>query len=149
MEGKEGKSAGSFFGNVHIDVIFIPEMAAYVDLSGKIAVVVDILRASSTITVALANGAKSVLPVLTPEDAFAKYQGESFLLCGERHGRRIEGFHLGNSPLEYRPEIVRDKKLIFTTTNGTRAFHACSNAAELLMGCFLNRQAVCDYILLA
>jgi len=142
----ERKSAGNFSGDVRIDVVFIPEMAAYVDLSGKIALVVDILRASSTITMALANGARCVLPVLTPENAFAEYHDESFLLCGERHGRRIEGFHLGNSPLEYRPEIVRDKKLIFTTTNGTRAFHACSNAAELLMGCFLNKQGVCDYL---
>jgi 2-phosphosulfolactate phosphatase len=142
----EGKNARNFFGDVHIDVIFIPEMAAYVDLSRKIAIVVDILRASSTITAALANGAKSVLPVLTPEDAFAKYQGESSLLCGERHGKKIKGFHLGNSPGEYRPEIVCGKQLIFTTTNGTRALHACLNAAELLMGSFLNRQAVCDYI---
>ena len=75
-----------------IDVIFLPEMVAYVDLSGKIALVVDILRASSTITLALANGAQSVLPVLTPEAAFAEYHNKSFLLCGERHGKKIEGF---------------------------------------------------------
>ena len=131
---------------INLDVIFVPEMAAYIDLSGKIALVVDILRASSTITIALANGARCVLPVLTPEDAFAEYQDKSSLLCGERHGKKIKGFHLGNSPGEYHPEIIRDKQLIFTTTNGTRALHACLNAAELLMGSFLNRQAVCDYI---
>ena len=131
---------------INLDVLFIPEMAAYVDFSDKIALVVDILRASSTITIALANSAQCVLPVLTPEDAFAEYQGDSSLLCGERHGKRIKGFHLGNSPREYHPEIIRGKQLIFTTTNGTRALHACSNAAELLMGSFLNRQAVCDYI---
>lgn len=131
---------------INIDVVFIPEMAAYVDLSGKIALVVDILRASSTVTIALTNGALCVLPALTLEDAFAEYRDESSLLCGERHGKKIEGFHLGNSPREYQPDIVRDKQLIFTTTNGTRALRACLNAGELLMGSFLNRQAVCDYI---
>ena len=159
-EWKDGKSAGNFSGVVRrktseaqssvascIDVVFTPEMATYVDLSGKIALVVDILRASSTITMALTNGARTVLPVLTPEDAFAKYRDESSLLCGERLGKKIEGFHLGNSPREYHPEIVRDKQLIFTTTNGTRALHACSNAAELLMGSFSNRRAVCDYLI--
>ena len=131
---------------INLDVLFIPEMAAYVDFSDKIALVVDILRASSTITIALANSAQCVLPVLTPEDAFAEYQGDSSLLCGERHGKRIKGFHLGNSPREYHPEIIRGKQLIFTTTNGTRALHACLNASELLMGSFLNRRAVCNYI---
>ncbi|MBC8230416.1 2-phosphosulfolactate phosphatase [bacterium] len=159
MAGKEGMSAGNVAGVVRrktseaqssvascIDVVFIPEMATYVDFSGKIALVVDILRASSTITMALTNGARAVLPVLTPEDAFTEYQDEYSLLCGERHGKRIKGFHLGNSPREYHPEIVRDKQLIFTTTNGTRALHVCSNAAELLMGSFLNRRAVCDHL---
>jgi len=149
-----GRNVGDSAGDIHVDVLFIPEMTTNIDFSGKIILVVDILRASSTITMALANGAQSVLPVLTPEYAFAKYRSKSsstipngdFLLCGERHGKKINGFHLGNSPREYHPEIVRDKKLIFTTTNGTRALHACSNAAELLMGSFLNRRVVCDYL---
>ena len=152
----------------NIVVIPVPEMVAQIDLSGKLAVVVDILRASSTITVALANGARSIIPVLTPEDAFNAYKelgipstgsGQrlrcpeisrandyNVLLCGERHGKAVKGFHLGNSPTEYSPEIVSGKRLIFTTTNGTRALGACSDADELLVGSFLNGGVLCDYL---
>ena len=131
---------------MNIDVIFTPEMAPYAELSGKTVLVVDILRASSTITMALAHGAQCVLPVLTPEAAFARNRESSSLLCGERHGRKVPGFHLGNSPREYCPDIVCGKQLIFTTTNGTRALHACADAAELLVGSFLNARAVCGYL---
>jgi len=137
----------------NIIVIPVPEMVPHTDLSGKLAVVVDILRASSTITVALGNGAQAVIPVLTPEDAFQTYEREtsspkddSVLLCGERHGKAVKGFHLGNSPTEYSPEIVSGKRLIFTTTNGTRALNACSDADELLVGSFLNGGILCDYL---
>ncbi len=137
--------------NINIVVIPTPEVVSHTELSGKLAVVVDILRASSTITTALANGAQSVIPVLTPEDAFNAYEQEntnddSVLLCGERHGKAVKGFHLGNSPTEYLSEIVSGKKLIFTTTNGTRALNVCSDADELLVGSFLNSGVLCDYL---
>jgi len=139
--------------NKNIDIIPTPEMVLNTELSGKLAVVVDILRASSTITTALANGARSVIPVLTPEDAFKAYEqeiettnDEGVLLCGERHGKAVKGFHLGNSPTEYLPETVSGKRLIFTTTNGTRALNACSDADELLVGSFLNSGILCKYL---
>jgi 2-phosphosulfolactate phosphatase len=108
-------------------------------------VVIDVLRATSTITAALANGARAILPVVTPEEAFeqvAELPAEAVLLGGERRSVRIEGFHLGNSPLEYTHTKVSGKTIIFTTTNGTRAVRRAAGAAHLLIASFLNVSAV-------
>ena len=91
-------------------------------LKDKNVVVVDVLRASSTILTALVNGAKEVIPAENVSVAarISKGLGNS-VLCGERNGKVIEGFKLGNSPFEYTPEIVKSKSLVFSTTNGTVA----------------------------
>jgi 2-phosphosulfolactate phosphatase len=109
------------------------------------AVVIDVLRASSTITTALAHGAKSIQTTLTEKEALELAQKrEGLLLGGERQGIKIEGFHLGNSPGEYTKEVVSDRKIIFTTTNGTRALELAreSGLAPILIGCFLNLSAL-------
>jgi len=114
-------------------------------LPSQCAVVIDVLRATSTIVAALAAGAAGVVPVLTPEEARALARtmpGGRVLLGGERKAVRIPGFDLGNSPREYRPEVVGGKTIILTTTNGTRAVHAASAAARVLMGAILNASAV-------
>ncbi len=107
---------------------------------------IDVLRASTTIVTALAHGAAGVRPVLTIDEARALAAsggpGSDMLLGGERGGRRIDGFDLGNSPLEYAPARVAGRRIVITTTNGTAALNACTSAAEVLIGGIVNRSAV-------
>lgn len=106
-------------------------------VAGGVAVVIDVIRASTTITTAVANGAASVFPVESVERARerASSLGQGTLLGGERGGIRIEGFDLGNSPREYTPERVAGHQIVFTTTNGTAALAACHEAAVVMIGC--------------
>ncbi|GAB6180138.1 2-phosphosulfolactate phosphatase family protein [Desulfotomaculum defluvii] len=120
-------------------------------LLNKSAVMFDILRASSTISTALANGCTSVIPVSEVTEAFelAKRLPEgTFLLGGERGAVKLPGFHLGNSPLEYQPETVKQKTVILTTTNGTqtvcRVAEGCGN---VMIGSLLNASAVAHSLL--
>ncbi len=114
-------------------------------LAGCTAVVVDVLRASTTIVAALAAGAVHVVPCLEPEDALLAREAAALpcVLGGERRGVRIDGFDLGNSPREYTPDSVGGRILAFTTTNGTRALLRCAPATAVLVGCLTNRAAVC------
>jgi len=105
-----------------------------------------VLRASTTIVTALFHGALSVLPVLHVRDAKEAAAHGGRLLGGERGGVRIEGFDLGNSPLEYTADRVRGRTVVITTTNGTAALHACRNAREILIGAIVNRTAVADAV---
>lgn len=115
-------------------------------LQGRIAVVIDVLRATSVIVTALANGANWVKPVTAIEDALA-LKADDVLVAGERDAERIPGFDLGNSPLEFTPQRVNGKGLVLSTTNGTMALAGCKNAHEVLVGSFLNHRAVSDYLL--
>jgi 2-phosphosulfolactate phosphatase len=117
------------------------------DLSGRTAVVIDVLRATSSIIHALVSGARSVLPVATVEDAarMAEQIGrDAVVLCGERDTRPIHGFHLGNSPPDFTPERVGGKTLVMTTTNGTTALLAAAGAGRCYVGALLNLDAVAD-----
>ena len=107
------------------------------------AVVIDVLRATTTLTVALAAGAASVHTAATVAEARA--MGESLpgaLLCGERHGRVIPGFDLGNSPFEYTRTRVAGKALVFASTNGSQALRLAAAARRLFVGAFVNASAV-------
>lgn len=125
---------------------FLPDLAAPNDLAGATVVVIDVLRATTTIVHALAAGAVDVIPCLEIDEArrIAARLGERAILGGERGGLRIEGFQLGNSPAEYTSSVVRDKTLVFTTTNGTRAMRQCVQARRVLIGAFVNFSALCD-----
>jgi len=128
-----------------IAVSFLPEMLYPADLHGRVCVVVDLLRASTTIVRALESGATCVVPCLTPQDAMQLRDSrthEPALLGGERGGLLIPGFDLANSPSHYTPDRLLGKTLIFTTTNGTKAIHAGAGAAKLLIGCFANVSAL-------
>ncbi|NDC53394.1 MAG: 2-phosphosulfolactate phosphatase [Planctomycetia bacterium] len=116
--------------------------------AGRIAVVIDVLRASTTMITALARGAERVVPVAEVERARRVAAGidRPVLLGGERGGVRIEGFDLGNSPLEYTAERVRGRSVVITTTNGTAALHACRDAREILIGAIVNRTAVAEWV---
>jgi 2-phosphosulfolactate phosphatase len=132
-----------------LKVHFLPEQVAAEALAGSTVIIIDLLRASSTICQALAAGAVCVSPFLEIDDAraaAANYPRDEIVLGGERQGTIIEGFDLGNSPLEYTPEAVSGKRVLFTTTNGTRAMHHAEAARRTLIGCALNRQAVADRV---
>jgi 2-phosphosulfolactate phosphatase len=127
-----------------VAVHLLPELVEPQQLAGKTAVVIDVLRATTTVVTALASGAREVLPCLEVADARAKAAAcENPLLGGERGGLRIEGFQLGNSPAEYNERVVRDRTVIFTTTNGTRAMMRCKLAKRVLLAAFVNLSAVC------
>jgi len=109
------------------------------------AVVVDVLRATTTLTVAFCHGATRVVPVATPEAAFAlRAGGQEARLCGERDGRMIEGFDLGNSPFEYSVTEVRGRTLVYASTNGSLAILAAAPARRRLLAAFVNAAAAVD-----
>jgi len=109
------------------------------------AVVIDVLRATTTLTVALAHGAARVIPVAGIEQAFARKAREpSALLCGERDGLKVPGFDLGNSPDEYREETVTGRTLVFASTNGSRAMLACAGCGVRRLGAFVNATKVVE-----
>ena len=131
---------------MYIDVILSPAEIASVlptrDLSGTTCVVFDVLRATSSMVTALAHGATEIYPVRTIEEALAlKARMSGALLGGERNGDLIEGFDVGNSPLEY-TDRVNGRRIITTTTNGTIALRACDGAERVLVGAVLNIDAV-------
>ncbi|MDD4239149.1 MAG: 2-phosphosulfolactate phosphatase [Desulfotomaculaceae bacterium] len=113
-------------------------------LAGRTAIVLDILRATSTIVTALACGCREVAPVETVAEALAILeQRPDVILGGERESLLIPGFHLCNSPLEYMQEKVGGKVVVLTTTNGTRAIRrAAAGSGQVLIGSLLNAKAV-------
>lgn len=120
------------------------------ELAGRVAVVIDVLRATTTICTALANGADTVVPVLTPEEArqvASDNPERRFLLGGERKSVLIPGFHHGNSPLEYTESKVKGRPILFTTTNGTRAIRGAAGADQVYIASFLNAPAVAKELL--
>ena len=126
-------------------VSLLPDLLEASDLCGRTVVVIDILRASTTMVHAFASGATQIVPCLTVEQALevAKtFPPHERLLGGERGGVQIDGFDLGNSPFSYTPEVVGAKTIIFTTTNGTYALQKCHSADEVLIGSFVNLSAV-------
>ncbi|GAG40811.1 unnamed protein product, partial [marine sediment metagenome] len=132
----------------NLETLFIPEEIKNIELAGKLAVMIDVLRASSTIITALANGCRGFIPILSPNQVKKKaqqFEKEGVLLGGEREGIKIGGFDLGNSPREYKREAVKEKTIIFSTTNGVKTLEMVKSAYEVIIGSFLNLQAVCDY----
>jgi 2-phosphosulfolactate phosphatase len=128
-----------------IDTYFtLPEVDG-ASLSESTVVVIDVVRATTTIIEALANGARAIFPTDSTEDAvrLASSLGrEDSILCGERKGEKIEGFDLGNSPAEFVREMVEDKKLVMSTTNGTRALSVAQEGKRVLPCALTNLGAV-------
>lgn len=128
-----------------VHVHMLPALTAAEALAGQTVVVIDVLRATTTIVHALAAGATEVIPCLEVDGArnvAASLGGDGVVLAGERRGLPIDGFQLGNSPAEFRRETVGGKTIVFTTTNGTRAMQLCRDAREVLLGAFVNLSAV-------
>lgn len=129
---------------MNLDVVFQYQKLSDSRLLKGTAIVVDLLRASTTIICAIQNGAQQVIPFRDAGDAvaIANRLGGERVLGGERDGVKIPGFDLGNSPLEYTPDAVANKTVLLSTTNGTSAIQAAAAARRLYIGALINRSAV-------
>jgi len=130
---------------MRIDLHFTPQQTDEQSLRVKSVVVIDVLRASTTIITALSNGAREFIPVTTVESAVkisGNLFGEVILLGGERNGKIIQGFSLGNSPFEYTEEKVKGKSIIFSSSNGSLALAKAHYARELMVCGFVNISSV-------
>ena len=129
-----------------IEVCLSPLLFHLFEPKGKIVVIIDILRATSTICTALHNGAESVIPVNSVEKCML-YINEPNHVCGaERNGEKPEGFEFGNSPFDYTKDKIEGKKVVLTTTNGTRAIKLSEAADKIVVGSFLNITSLCDWL---
>jgi len=131
--------------NRQVQVHLLPALFEPQDVEGGIAVIIDILRASTTIVHALANGARRIIPCSEVDEAQQIADGqpaESVLLGGEREGVLIEGFDLDNNPFAYKHDVVQDKTIVFTTSNGTKALLRSAGAARILIGAFVNLESL-------
>ncbi|PKL84213.1 MAG: 2-phosphosulfolactate phosphatase [Ignavibacteriae bacterium HGW-Ignavibacteriae-3] len=130
-----------YFSSLHLDDLYF---------SGKTSVVIDVLRASTVIVTALANGAREIIPVSTVDFAM-KVSGNAFggqtILSGERNTKKVEGFNLGNSPSEYGAETVSGKSIILYTTNGSKAIVKAKFSENLFICCFNNLPAIAEHLL--
>lgn len=129
--------------NVHA----LPRYVEPEELAGGTTVVIDVLRASTCIVYALAAGARRIIPCLEIADARRLFEqltaaSDDVLMAGERDSKPIPGFHLGNSPEDFRPELVVGKTILLSTTNGTRAIFHARKADEILIAAFVNISAV-------
>ena len=132
-----------------LSVHYLPQWVEPEELRGATVVMIDTLRASTTIVAALANGAAAVIPLLRVEDVHARtseWVRKQIVLGGEREGVKIDLFDLGNSPAEYSGDVVEGKTVLFTTTNGTRALEQCRQAHAVLIGALTNLSAICHAI---
>ena len=128
-----------------VEICFTPELIHLHDLQGKLVVVVDIFRATSTMIAALANGISEIKSCADLEECRAM-ASSGYLIAGERNGIKADGFQLGNSPLAYLSGEYQNQKLAMTTTNGTLAISKSTGAEEIIVGSFPNLHATVSYI---
>src|SRR5438105_4145383 len=131
--------------NREVRVALFPQAIPHERLAGSVAVVIDVLRASTTIVHALAGGCTDVRPVAELDEARALAGGMRagrVLLAGERDGAPVPGFDLGNSPAALSPQVCRDSTLVLTTTNGTRTLLGAAAAERVLVAGFVNFSAI-------
>jgi 2-phosphosulfolactate phosphatase len=134
---------------VNIEICFTAQELSSPLVYGKTIILLDIFRASSTIITALFNGANNIIPASSLKNALElKKKYPQAILGGEDHGQMVKGFILGNSPLEYTTDIVKNKTVILSTTNGTKTFHLVKDGIKnLYIGSFLNAPAVAKEII--
>ncbi|SHF68396.1 2-phosphosulfolactate phosphatase [Pedobacter caeni] len=129
-----------------IEVCLTPALLDLYAIEESIVVVIDILRATSSIVYGIDNGASAIIPVAQIEDCLS-YADKGFLLAAERNGEVVEGYDFGNSPFSYTPEKVAGKTVVLTTTNGTKALHlARTRAHQVVIGSFLNLESLCNWL---
>lgn len=138
-----------------LDAVLLPSLVQPEFFAGKTVVVVDVLRATTTITSAIHAGCRYVLPqgsIESAKETYAKFEAAPetvgvSMMGGERKGKIVPGFQGGNSPVEYTPEVVADKILILATTNGTVAMDHCAQASRILIGSMVNLTAVAQQVI--
>jgi 2-phosphosulfolactate phosphatase len=131
-----------------LNTVLSPTLLNLYDISDSIVVIIDVLRATSTIAAALYNGAKSVIPVDSVAGCIKLGKQMEVITAGERDGKIAEGLQYGNTPLQYTPDFIKGKTLVLTTTNGTKLLHVAlaANANSIITGTFCNISSVCDYL---
>ncbi len=128
------------------EVCLTPALIHQYDLAGKSAVIIDIFRATSCMVTGLCEDVRRIYPVSTVEECL-EHGRNGKVMAGERGGQKIPEFDIGNSPYDYRSELVKGKDVAVTTTNGTQAIEKSRDAAEVIIGAFLNLTATRDYLL--
>src|SRR6476659_7747979 len=128
--------------------VLSPALLHLYDVSNTVVVVIDVLRATSTIATALFNGAREIIPVDSVERCIQLGRELDCITAGERDGKVAPGLQYGNSSFEYPKEFINGKTLVLTTTNGTKLLHMAlsKGATEIITGSFLNLSAVCDHL---
>jgi 2-phosphosulfolactate phosphatase len=130
---------------VRLDLFFSPIQVKPADTAGRLVAIVDVLRASTTVATALANGAKTVMPLPDADDVITRskeFHRSAVVLAGEQKMMPIQGFDLGNSPQSFTPEAVKGKTILLTTTNGTRALLGVQGARDIVIASYVNFTAV-------
>lgn len=128
-----------------LDVCLSPDLMHLYKTDDRTVVVVDILRATSCMTTAFAFGIESITPFASLEDCRVM-KNKGYFTSGERDGKKVEGFDLGNSPFEYMDKKLKGKKIAFTTTNGTQAIAKAIGAKEIIIGSFLNLSSLANHL---
>ena len=130
-----------------LEVCLSPALLHLFDVKNSIVVIIDVLRATSTICTALYNGASRVIPVSGVEECINIGRELGAITAGERDGKIAAGLAHGNSPFEYPRAFIENKTLVLTTTNGTKLLHMAKDALQIITGSFPNISAVCDYLI--
>lgn len=129
----------------NIEVCFSPALIDYYDITGRNVVLIDILRATTTICTAFEWGVKEIIPVASEEEA-RLYKQRGFIVAGERDGKVLEFADFGNSPFNVMNEKIKDQTIAYCTTNGTKAVAAAKNATSLIIGAYINFSAVVSFL---
>ena len=130
---------------MRLDVFFTPIQAKIADTAGRLVVIVDVLRASTTVATALGNGAKTVMPLEGADEVISRskeFHRSAVILAGEQKMLPISGFDLGNSPQDFTKKAVEGKTILITTTNGTRALLGVQGARDIVIASYVNFTAV-------
>jgi 2-phosphosulfolactate phosphatase len=130
-----------------LEVCLSPALLHLYHVKNSIVVIIDVLRATSTICTALYNGAAKVIPVATVEECVSIGRQLNAITAGERDGKIADGLLHGNSPFEYPEEFIGGKVLVLTTTNGTKLLHMAKDAVQIITGSFPNISSVCEYLI--
>ena len=129
-----------------VEVCFTPNMFPLYAEDFEVVVVIDVLRATSAICTAFHYGVDKIIPVSTLDQAI-DYKDKGYYVAAERKGKIVSGFEFGNSPLSYTNDKLKDQTLVLTTTNGTKAINMTKDIEQLLIGSFLNLDAICNYLI--
>lgn len=146
MMGKRNKSPEK--QDKWVGVVISPLMIDHLDLSEAVVVIIDVLRATTSMCVAFGNGARSMIPVVSLEEA-REYQKAGFLAAAERNGEQKDGFDFGNSPYSFMSERIHGKDIAMSTTNGTKALNAARelNPISIYVGSFANLTVLADHLI--